>query len=189
MSKKYKRSYITFNKKKQLRKKTSRSNRKRSMKYKTNKNRKQSRKNINNRRFQFGGSENKKAISELKKTLSNNSIQTRLIKSTAIEIGSFENIKKNSYHYLHYKTAIKIFNDNLLFGGGYKSFPVLCKNYDHGQYNSIDRKAISVCSTHPHNMIIQILSSGGIIGFILFCPFNTIPKFFWRILNSSVFSG
>jgi O-antigen ligase len=104
-------------------------------------------------------------------TLSNNSIQKRLIKSTVIEIGSLENIKKNSYHYLHYKTAIKIFNDNLLFGGGYKSFPVLCKNYDHGQYNSIDRKAISVCSTHPHNMIIQILSSGGIIGFILFCFF------------------
>ena len=74
MSKKYKRSYITFNKKKRLRKKTARSNRKRSMKYKTNKNRKQSRKNSNNRRVQFGGSENKKAISELKKTLSNNSI-------------------------------------------------------------------------------------------------------------------
>ena len=103
--------------------------------------------------------------------LLSNSIQTRLIKSTETEIGSFENIKKNSYHYLHYKTAIKIFNDNILIGGGYKSFPVLCKNYDYDQYNSIDRKATSVCSTHPHNMIIQILSSGGIVGFILFCCF------------------
>jgi len=105
--------------------------------------------------------------------LTNPIIKKRYVDSTLSEIGSIENIKNNSYHFLHYKTAIKIFKDNILYGGGYKSFPILCKNYENLEKEKIttNKKAITGCSTHPHNMIIQILSSGGLIGMILFILF------------------
>jgi O-antigen ligase len=101
----------------------------------------------------------------------NETLKKRYIQGTFNEIGSVEKIKNNSYHYLHYVTAINIFKDNVLFGAGYKSFPLECKKYDEQYYDLEKRKAITSCSTHPHNMIFQILSSGGIIGFIIFLLF------------------
>tara|TARA_A100001015_G_scaffold247789_1_gene284796 strand:- start:3055 stop:4290 length:1236 start_codon:yes stop_codon:yes gene_type:complete len=101
--------------------------------------------------------------------INNDTLSKRYIDNTITEVGSFENIKNNSYHFLHYKIALNIFKDNLIVGGGYKSFPLLCSKYDHGQYKDLEkRKAITPCSTHPHNMLIQLLSSGGLIAFILF---------------------
>ena len=38
--------------------------------------------------------------------LNNDTLSRRYIDSTISEIGNFENIKNNSYHYLHYKTAL-----------------------------------------------------------------------------------
>ena len=49
-------------------------------------------------------------------------LKKRLILSTLSEVGSLQNIKKNSYHFLHYKTGISIFRDNPFFGTGFKSF-------------------------------------------------------------------
>jgi len=114
--------------------------------------------------------------------VNNDTLSKRYIDSTILEIGSFENIKNNSYHYLHYKTALNIFKDNPVIGGGYKSFPLLCKTYDNGQYESNIRKATSSCSTHPHNMFLQILSSGGLVAFILFSLF--IIKLTTHLLNN-----
>jgi O-antigen ligase len=104
-------------------------------------------------------------------TFNNDTLSKRYIDSTISEVGSLKNIKNNSYHYLHYKIALNIFKDNPVIGGGYKSFPKLCKRYDHGQYDLKNRKATRSCSTHPHNMVIQILSSGGLIAFIIFSLF------------------
>ena len=112
----------------------------------------------------------------------NETLKKRYVQSTFSEIGSVEKIKNNSYHYLHYVTAINIFKDNVLFGAGYKSFPLECKKYDE-QYNDLKkRKAVTSCSSHPHNMIFQILSSGGIIGFIIFLLF--LSKLILFLLNS-----
>ena len=112
----------------------------------------------------------------------NETLKKRYIQSTFTEIGSFEKIKKNSYHYLHYLTAIKIFKDNLFFGAGYKSFPDKCKKYDNDYDDKKNRKATSSCSTHPHNIIFQILSSGGLIGFLIFILF--ISQLILFLLNS-----
>ena len=56
-----------------------------------------------------------------------------------------------------FKTAYKIFRDNLVFGSGIKTFRKLCDNYPY-----------EGCSTHPHNIIVQLLSETGIIGLSLF---------------------
>ena len=113
--------------------------------------------------------------------LNNDTLSKRYIDSTITEIGNFENIKNNSYHYLHYKKALDIFKDNPVMGGGYKSFPLLCNAYDNKQYEAESRKATSPCSTHPHNMFIQILSSGGLVAIILFLLF--ITKLITHLLN------
>ena len=69
----------------------------------------------------------------------NETLKKRYIQSTFTEIGSVEKIKNNSYHYIHYKTAIAIFRDNVLFGAGYKSFPLECNKYDE-QYDDIKKE-------------------------------------------------
>ena len=72
---------------------------------------------------------------------------------------------KNIYS-AHYITAKKIWFDNFWFGAGVKSFIENCKKEkyelpDH-PYNKIR------CSTHPHNIYLQILSEIGVLGFIFF---------------------
>ena len=98
-------------------------------------------------------------------------LKKRLIYSTISEIGSLENIKKNIYHFQHYKTGLSILRDNFLTGTGFKSFRKSCKKYDNDLPELEDRKAISGCSTHPHNFLVEILSDGGVIGLILFLIF------------------
>ena len=70
----------------------------------------------------------------------------------------------------HYLTAYEIWKDHKLIGAGNKSFRYLCGNYDN--INS-KRKDIR-CSTHPHNIYLEVLSEFGIIGLILFLSFILI---------------
>lgn len=101
----------------------------------------------------------------------NQTLKRRYIDNTLSEIGSISNIKENSYHFLHYQTAINIFRDNFIVGAGYKSFSVYCKKYEVEESERSNYKAIKSCSTHPHNMLFQILSSGGLIGSLIFIIF------------------
>ncbi len=81
-------------------------------------------------------------------------------------------------HEGHIKLALKLFNDNKIFGVGPKGFRNYCRsvNYD---------SDVGICSTHPHNILIQIISELGLIGFsfyifagcfVLFIFFNLIRK-------------
>ena len=79
---------------------------------------------------------------------------------------SFDEIKKNivvfsNAHNGHYVLAFKLFKDSPIFGVGPKGFRYHCRviNYD---------SDIGICSTHPHNIPIQIISEIGIIGFIFY---------------------
>ena len=59
----------------------------------------------------------------------------------------------------HYRTAIKIFKDKVFFGAGNKMFRKLCSDdkYKINKYS---------CSTHPHNLYLQVLAENGLLGFV-----------------------
>ena len=80
-----------------------------------------------------------------------------------------------SRHNLHFKTALKMFDEKKLFGHGIKSFRTKCKLI---KYN----EGIPSCSTHPHNYYIQLLSSTGIITFSILISFFIYLSF--EILKS-----
>ena len=78
----------------------------------------------------------------------------------------------------HYLTAIEIWKDNKFFGAGNKSFRYECSKYD----NIKSKKKDYRCSTHPHNIYLEILSEYGLIGFILFL--NLIVIIFYKSLKN-----
>ncbi len=61
-------------------------------------------------------------------------------------------------HTQHYKSAIKIYKDNSLFGIGVKNFRFVCKEPKY-KISEIS------CSTHPHHTYIQLLTELGVVGF------------------------
>lgn len=62
-------------------------------------------------------------------------------------------------HDQHYRTGIKIFQENFLLGSGPKTFRFLC---DKNKY----KVGPNSCSTHPHNTYIQLLSETGFLSFL-----------------------
>ena len=66
-------------------------------------------------------------------------------------------------HQSHYELSLKIIKDHLFIGTGVKGFRYLCRN----KIYILDKKNDG-CSTHPHNTFIQIFTSNGLIGFLLF---------------------
>jgi O-antigen ligase len=80
---------------------------------------------------------------------------------------------------LHYLTAYDISKQNIFFGTGVKSFRNQCKKYDKdylklkylkaGDYEIYnDRGPKSGCSTHPHNVYMELLAETGILGLSMF---------------------
>ncbi len=67
-------------------------------------------------------------------------------------------------HTALFKTSLNIYKDNPIFGSGLKTFKSECNN---------NRYKVSElgCSTHPHNIYLNILSETGILVFILFLIF------------------
>ena len=64
----------------------------------------------------------------------------------------------------HYLTAIEIFKDSPIFGKGIRSF-----RYECDKYPAIQSSYAHVrCSTHPHNLLLEILTEVGIVGFLFF---------------------
>ena len=74
---------------------------------------------------------------------------------------------KDNHHKAHFLTAYEIFKENKIFGSGAKTFRYLCMDK---KYEKIKTKYVeNRCSTHPHNIYLEILSETGFLGvFILF---------------------
>lgn len=69
-------------------------------------------------------------------------------------------IINEKYHNIYHKSYI-IFKDNFLIGIGPKMFRKECK-----EYYFLDNNKGDGCSTHPHNLYVQLLVETGIIGTI-----------------------
>ncbi len=88
----------------------------------------------------------------------------RYIKVTLSQIIKSESGNEKFYiltrqHEEHYVSALRMFNENKIFGLGVKNFRNFCNE---------DRFRISdyTCSPHPHNTYVQLLSETGLIGFL-----------------------
>lgn len=94
----------------------------------------------------------------------------------------FGNINKNYFenkeliffteeHHSMMITSLKIIKSNLFFGTGSKSFRYLCKKDEFKTItypsNDVGQEDIG-CSTHPHNIFLQIFVEFGLIGIIFF---------------------
>lgn len=95
-----------------------------------------------------------------------------------------------------YINAFEIFSENILFGKGIKSFRYECIKYDIKYFNSKyeinDTKNESThngCTTHPHNIYLELLAETGIFGFLFFIFFilNLILKIFKKNINNYFF--
>ena len=76
-------------------------------------------------------------------------------------------------HQGHYIIAWRMFLDNPLFGQGINSFRKLCSLEKY-------KKDDGICSTHPHNSYLQLLSEAGFLGFLfIFSIFFMISKLFF----------
>jgi O-antigen ligase len=101
---------------------------------------------------------------------------------------------KNKIHFItpvheaHIIGAWKIFLNNKYFGAGLKGFRYECYNRD--EY--INNPKI-ICTTHPHNILMQFLSETGIVGFVFYIctfflvSFILIKKFIYNLLKKNKF--
>ena len=79
----------------------------------------------------------------------------------------------------HYLTAYEIFKDSPIFGKGIRSFRYECLKYPQIQSSYVHLR----CSTHPHNLLLEILIEIGIVGLLLFIfilyKFFTLKRLFY----------
>ena len=95
-----------------------------------------------------------------------------------------KNFNNSSYGVL-FISGIEVWKKNKLTGVGLKNFSIVCDM----EVSSID-KPHHPCSTHPHNLYIQIISETGLIGLVLFFSFFVAffaqhLKIFYRLKKNS----
>ena len=104
----------------------------------------------------------------------NSKIKKHYIDRTFEQIGIYNNNNKtpnfwDSQWGAHYLTAIEIYKDNLVFGSGIKTFRFECGKKQYNKINSL--MADKRCSTHPHNIYLEVISETGTIGILFFFYF------------------
>ncbi len=77
----------------------------------------------------------------------------------------------NSEHMAHYIIGYNIFKENKIFGTGHKTFRIECIEKEYLIKTSSENKG---CSTHPHNIYIELLSDSGLIGLLSFISFVSL---------------
>lgn len=100
------------------------------------------------------------------KNLSNNNNKgLELSKKNLISesISKFYKVINHSHWVAHYRGGIEVFKNNFFIGSGFKTFRLECLNYK----NNVN----IICTIHPHNIYVELLSDTGIIGFFIFVLF------------------
>ncbi len=107
-----------------------------------------------------------------------NRYSVHLIKSLGYELtdGSGNKINstiKHSPHIIHFISAYEIFKENKFLGVGIKNFRKVCKNLDDKKYSKVYNLDVIQfnkykCTSHPHNLHLEILSELGLLGYMLF---------------------
>ena len=127
-------------------------------------------------------------------TFLNEDINSRMkqIYEPIMEFGILKYVKTSHYG-VHYDTAIKIYNDNKYFGIGLKQFRHESSKeiYDTNENNIYKRDN---WATHPHQIHFEILSEGGLFGYISFILFFMLTLFksinsYLKTKNKSLLSG
>lgn len=72
----------------------------------------------------------------------------------------FLDVISSNQHFSHYYVALKIFEENKIFGSGFKSFRL-------ESYKEKYKKEIYGSSNHPHQFHFEILSELGLVGYFL----------------------
>jgi len=112
-------------------------------------------------------------------TINSNDIKTRMIDKTLVQISEVNNIFTfTAQHDTVYKSSLKMFKDNFIFGIGPKNFRIICKDIKYKTLTKFDL-SIDGCQSHPHNSYVQLLTETGIIGLL--------PLFFLFIFLSFYF--
>lgn len=95
-------------------------------------------------------------------TYKNEKLSQRMIDQTLEQTGISKGINNFSRnHKGHYLVAWDLFKNNKIFGVGPKNFWKSCVN--NSKYQSLPY----VCSNHPHNTYLQLLSETGLLGFFI----------------------
>ena len=81
-------------------------------------------------------------------------------------------------HEGHILLALRLFDENKIFGIGPQGFKEYCRKVNHSP-------EVGICSTHPHNILIQIILELGIVGlfFYIFAAVFVLHNFFKPILE------
>ena len=69
-------------------------------------------------------------------------------------------------HAAHFLTAYEIWKNNIFFGVGTKNFSQECSNKIYQKIDSLN--AESRCTTHPHNIYLELLAENGLFGIFFF---------------------
>lgn len=88
-------------------------------------------------------------------------------KSTSIRANQFYteiSLLKHNNHIRLFSSAINVWKENIFFGVGLKNYRIKCDV----EKLDIFTKKNNLCSTHPHNFYIEILTETGLIGLILY---------------------
>ena len=104
----------------------------------------------------------------------------RLISQTLDNFKGTTSVVKKKYivseiHEKHFIGAWKIFLDNKVFGAGLKGFRFEC--YNNKKYNNDEN---IICSSHPHNTVMQIISELGIVGILFYLA--AFSYVFWNLI-------
>lgn len=115
-------------------------------------------------------------VGTVQKKISSNSLESG---SYNLPTNSFDNVSDNQSNFInlknivyysvwfaHYRAGIRIFEENKIFGSGFKTYRYYCA--DRFSNINVGENGHIICATHPHNIYIELISETGFVGLIIF---------------------